>query len=988
MVDNIPSKIGKYEVVRKLGSGAFGTVFLARDTAGRQVAIKVLRTDHLGDHEQIARLFREAKADQAVCHSGLVTVHDFVAHSDDAPFIVMEYLDGQTLEERVRSSSHGLTLDVVIDVALHVSDALAAAHESEVIHRDLKPANIMLVKQRVGPGHAEVAKVLDFGLARMTHHQSEQDGFETEVGREGLGTRRYCSPEQFQDATAVDGKTDVYALGLVMLHALAGRFPKSVKLELMQLSTLHKDVAELISRMVGSAPEQRPNMREVHAILTRLDPRRLGGGVGAVGRALALSKLPTLTRWSEGLDAAYSSLFPSRSYSEYVQELRAPNAPRDEETRLALVINHCVEGEVKSALEELEEIDASRWSPQRRTAYHRLRGALLRERGASVAARQAYTDALSTWGSRGPAVERAIGLELLSLREEEEGRQHEVERLRALDECSGTLACDYARTQSADAFASECFDATLRSEGTMRLRNGMPEEIGWYNASLAVAYLTGSFGEARDARITFARSVVGLGVAPDDPDGLALAAREMLTARASGDLEKLLAKKGHLLADKLEWDRIVCDLRPAELYGPAAEATWQTLLAVIKTMAPYLGAEATSRTLTEMLTAAGCVADGEKHQFLEYFPAGARGFRARTYFIDAMTALGHLSASQLMELLGILAKTGEDAVRRQSLWNVVAAHTWSPTDRPAAEEALRLLLVTPLTDQNDDLVVEICSGIASCFPDLRGEIASWFLTTNDLLAADRWRVFLTTSFPDVEPNVREWIGVVVSEECADMSTKGPRDGYRVSAWTRARLVAPAYKLYPNQFPRTEYVKQLTLLFEATANPHLYVERKAAVFATILQVLRADPSADFRTLHSAASTRLPSEEQGRDSRAFSLGDRSTSVAQLRLLELRLTLSIPSSPSDLLLLLDGITAGCGGMPLGSVVRSASADVPGSATGPFFRCARCSRVPWVQRRGLLTWSVRHRSYPALRCFGRHRRSHGQAGGAGWSRELGARR
>ena len=150
--------IGRYSVVRELGRGGFGIVYLATDSRlGRPVAIKVLARDLATDTERLNRFEREARLLASLNHSGIATIYSLEETEDGSKFIVLEYVDGQTLEERLKRGP--LPVSEALSVGLQVAEAVAAAHKRNVIHRDLKPANVMINQDGE-------AKVLDFGLAR------------------------------------------------------------------------------------------------------------------------------------------------------------------------------------------------------------------------------------------------------------------------------------------------------------------------------------------------------------------------------------------------------------------------------------------------------------------------------------------------------------------------------------------------------------------------------------------------------------------------------------------------------------------------------------------------------------------------------------------------------------------------------------------------------------------------------------------------------
>ena len=210
-----------YEIVREIGRGGMGVVFEGRDThLDRRVAIKVLPAERVADADRKRRFIQEAKAASALNHSNIVTIHD-VNCDDGSDFMVMEYIDGKTLDSVIRAK--GLRPRQVVKYAVQVADAMAKAHAAGILHRDLKPSNIMVTRE-------DHVKILDFGLAKLTNPRetSENDTTLTQrpLTEEGwvMGTAAYMSPEQAEGRT-LDGRSDIFSFGTVLYEALCGRRP-------------------------------------------------------------------------------------------------------------------------------------------------------------------------------------------------------------------------------------------------------------------------------------------------------------------------------------------------------------------------------------------------------------------------------------------------------------------------------------------------------------------------------------------------------------------------------------------------------------------------------------------------------------------------------------------------------------------------------------------------------------------------------------------
>jgi len=201
--------LGRYRIIRELGRGGMGVVHLAHDPLlDRQVALKVLPV-HLSDDGDANRaLALEARAASATDHPNIATVHDVGQTSDGRWFIVMSHYAGVTVRELLGRGA--LPLARAVEIARQVAAGLAAAHEVGIVHRDIKPANIVVTPDGV-------VKILDFGIARLT--SGSADGRATRAG-----TVAYMSPEQIGDDT-VDGRADLWALGVVLWEMLAGERP-------------------------------------------------------------------------------------------------------------------------------------------------------------------------------------------------------------------------------------------------------------------------------------------------------------------------------------------------------------------------------------------------------------------------------------------------------------------------------------------------------------------------------------------------------------------------------------------------------------------------------------------------------------------------------------------------------------------------------------------------------------------------------------------
>jgi serine/threonine-protein kinase len=261
-------RFGSFKAVAKLGMGSTGEVFLAEhQRIARRAAIKVLVPELTRDAETVRRFFIEARAISLVHHPGIVQVYDCDVHRNGRAYMVMEYLGGETLADRLKRRG-SLPWTSACRIARLVADAIGAAHEKRILHRDLKPANVLLLCDGDSPQPAQV-KVLDFGLAKLLG--GDASGPATVAGSI-LGTPEYMSPEQCSGA-GVDHRCDIYALGCMLFEMLAGAPPFSGT-NVRDLLAAHKfrqppplavmvpqvppSLDRLVTRMLHKQPDQRP----------------------------------------------------------------------------------------------------------------------------------------------------------------------------------------------------------------------------------------------------------------------------------------------------------------------------------------------------------------------------------------------------------------------------------------------------------------------------------------------------------------------------------------------------------------------------------------------------------------------------------------------------------------------------------------------------------------------------------------------------------
>ncbi len=273
---------GRYAIEAQLGEGGLGVVYRATQTRlGRLVAVKVL-AEHARSASLRARFEREARSLATLVHPNIVQIIDF-GIADDAPFLVMELLEGRPLNEAIRA---GIELERAFEIGRTIVGAVAYAHARRIVHRDLKPANVFLQR---GPDGDEIPRVLDFGLAKFL----DQEGDAAMLTNAGaiLGTPSYMSPEQ-ASGTPSDTRSDVYSLGIVLYELLAGVRPFRGAPEDLLRMHLFTETPTLESARPGI-----PYGMELDAILRRATAKAARDRYADAGELLAaLDALPPLGR--------------------------------------------------------------------------------------------------------------------------------------------------------------------------------------------------------------------------------------------------------------------------------------------------------------------------------------------------------------------------------------------------------------------------------------------------------------------------------------------------------------------------------------------------------------------------------------------------------------------------------------------------------------------------------------------------------------------
>lgn len=298
----VGKSLGQFRIVERIGAGGMATVFKAyQPNLDRYVAIKVLPAYHARDPIFVKRFVQEARAVAKLVHPNILQIHDF-GEQDNITYIVMEYVDGGTLKERLKRA---LPVPEAVDYMIQAAEGLDCAHRNGIIHRDVKPANMLLRKD----GYLLLS---DFGIAKILEGTTNL----TRVGT-GIGTPQYMSPEQGM-GQAVDRRSDIYSLGIVLFHCLTGRVPFTAEnpltitvkhindplpVEMLRAAGVPAPIEQVVVKMTAkSAQDRYQTTDELIAALTG---------------ALAASHLSMPPRWRPGMSSAMPQLdVPNKNVSQ------------------------------------------------------------------------------------------------------------------------------------------------------------------------------------------------------------------------------------------------------------------------------------------------------------------------------------------------------------------------------------------------------------------------------------------------------------------------------------------------------------------------------------------------------------------------------------------------------------------------------------------------------------------------------------------------
>ena len=300
--------VGSYRIIKQLGAGAMGEVYLAEHRhLKRQAALKLLARELVDRPDLLERFFLEARATSAIAHPGIVQIFDCEVDATGRPYIVMELLTGDTLAALLARQG-ALPPLVVARLARALADALDAAHAKGIVHRDLKPENMFVLTDTANS--ADAVKVVDFGIAKLAGELQVGQVHKTRSGVV-MGTPLYMSPEQCRDSAAIDFRTDIYSLGCVMHEMLTGRPPFTREnfgdLMVAHLTEAPPDaraanpavpapLAELTNELLRKDPAQRPASMRVVAERLQTYVARMTTVPGAAASAASVAPSPAAWR--------------------------------------------------------------------------------------------------------------------------------------------------------------------------------------------------------------------------------------------------------------------------------------------------------------------------------------------------------------------------------------------------------------------------------------------------------------------------------------------------------------------------------------------------------------------------------------------------------------------------------------------------------------------------------------------------------------------
>jgi hypothetical protein len=593
-----------------------------------------------------------------------------------------------------------------------------------------------------------------------------------------------------------------------------------------------------------------------------------------------------------------------KSYDEYLDSMRAVTDDASLETRLERIVSRCVEGETALALEELLslEFQTQEWVFERRAVYYRLCGTLRWECGATGAAVESFQRALDLALEAGHMfLERDTRwlLHVLTL----EFASDSDESFRDIPAFDRVLLRDAAAHDMFVHFSKEGFDLIFDGESSTRWSSSVMEAFADANKAMTVAYLTGDFVGAKDARRTFAQELFRLWSVSKDSNLLPTVVTELARAREADRLERVLRLTGHLVAPIMDLAGLLDTLWPLEDSGRAASGNAITALRFVAEAGVYFS-DATRRVLSE--------------RFLEATLAFLRGERsvlarteqfAETYLIKAFSEVVLLEPQRLGEFVAALKPTSVN--RAFNFWSVLAAYEWTEEDRASAERLVRLAEAAQretVFDSNYAYpVIQTLLNVRRTYRELGAEIDA--LIVADAARHDNpldsfWYAMIENHSPTADPFVRDWACRLVDTTVAQFNKASESDSVMVNrVFHDIYRVTGLYDHYPKRFPEQSRLEDALRLLKSSRNTSVYVLDKANAFQVVTKIAAGLSDPARAALRRVVKARSPGAERTRTLDRPGWGS-SADQARLRLLELRLSLEFKVSHSDLSLVLSAL------------------------------------------------------------------------------------
>ena len=733
--DSPRKKIGKYEVVDVIGRGGMGVVYKAIDPAiGRYVAIKMTTGTLEDDPEMLKRFNLEAQSVGKLQHPNIVTIHD-LGVEDGHPYLVMELLDGESLETLVPNRP-SLSLEEKLDIIVQVCNGVEYAHQHEVIHRDLKPANIVILKDGT-------AKVMDFGIARVGMRKLTRPG-------QMVGSFEYMSPEQINGSN-VDARSDIFSIGILLFQLLTGKVPFEGKdTGDMLLKTLHDPAPsllgllkncpprldEIVQRALAKDPEQRYQTTEDLALdlgdvldnwrRERISEYLQAAETAAAQRQWARAKEQLLQVLKRDRQNAAATV-KLREVQQEIQKQQRSERAKELLAKAEHALARSDSSEALTLLRQASELDPSnthiiqlRDSIQENSAREaRLnelmqRADLSREAGNLEEARQAIEEGLTVdpQNSAFRSMQLAITQELVA-RE----KQTQVQDL--LEEARKQILARHFWAALEILKQAESVDPALGvvQELITLAKTGQQQEL----QRQQLENLTNQIQEVllKEDYVTAAAKIQeGLRSFPED--------RGLLKLKAMVDKQQQETERRHDLEQQTAQARRCLDA------GQPAEA--MTLLQKAKERYP------TERSLETMITMVQQSIDAKRkeEESAEVIQRAREAIRAKNYSsaISMLESAGQrMASSEFDELLQFAQTESEDFAKRQKI-DAIAEQARALTSEDRYPEAKTLLQSALQEFQNHELQI-ILSGIERHIDEFNAAVEKAMLTADRLERQDR-----------------------------------------------------------------------------------------------------------------------------------------------------------------------------------------------------------------------------------------------------------